>query len=722
MTKSISLEDIARQPRPGWSIPGAPSFSPDDTLITYLHSPEGGLVRRLYALNPETGERKVLMAPPEASTSEEHLSLEEKLRRERQRQLELGVTSYAWAAKGSRLLAPFATGLYVQDGPDAPMRLVASPQNGPVIDPRFSPDGQWIAFVQADELWVVPSNGSAAPRQVTFGAAERGLTHGLAEYIAQEEMSRSQGFWWSPDSRRLAFEEVDETHIPIYRITHQGSDQTGEGAQEDHRYPFAGKDNARVRLGVVSIDGGEPVWMDLGADPDIYLARVNWLPDGSLTAQVENREQTRLDLLRFDSSGQPGLLLSETNEVWINLHNAFRALKTGPFAGGFIWASERTGFRHLYLYNGQAELLHPLTTGDWMVDDVIGIDEDNSILYFTATMHSPLESHLYAVSLDGSAEPRRITAEPGVHQVILDHACRRFIDIHNALLDAPNVTLRSTADGSLITTIYENSDPRVAELALEPPQFVSLPSRDGVTLYGALYRPPAQFGPGPYPTIVNVYGGPHAQMVTHSWRMTTDMRAQYLRQQGFLVFVLDNRGSARRGLKFEGAIKHNLGDLEVRDQVDGVRWLVQERLADPQRVGVYGWSYGGYMALMCLTRAPEVFRCAVSGAPVTAWDGYDTFYTERYMGTPHTNSLGYESSAVMTHVHNIQGALLLIHGLIDENVHFRHTARLINALIQARKTYSLLLFPDERHMPRKQADRVFMEEQIRDFFVKELGQ
>jgi dipeptidyl-peptidase-4 len=308
-----------------------------------------------------------------------------------------------------------------------------------------------------------------------------------------------------------------------------------------------------------------------------------------------------------------------------------------------------------------------------------------------------------------------------MHQVVLDHACRRFIDTHQSLHTPPHVSLRSTASGELLASLYENNDPRAAELNLEPPELVSLNSRDGALLYGAIYRPAAETRPGPYPTIVYVYGGPHVQNVSNNWRLTTDMRAQYLRQQGFLVFVLDNRGSARRGLAFEGAIRHNLGDLEVRDQADGVAWLVQQGLADPQRVGIYGWSYGGYMSLMCLLRAPETFRCAVAGAPVTHMDGYDTHYTERYMGTPQSNPEGYRSSSVMSHVSQMKGRLMLVHGLIDENVHFRHTARLINAFIQARKTYSLLLFPDERHSPRKLADRIFMEEQIRDFFIQSLS-
>jgi dipeptidyl-peptidase-4 len=255
---------------------------------------------------------------------------------------------------------------------------------------------------------------------------------------------------------------------------------------------------------------------------------------------------------------------------------------------------------------------------------------------------------------------------------------------------------------------------------LRPPQLATLQNRSGVSLYAAIFRPPEQFGPGPYPTIVQVYGGPHVQKVTNSWTLTINMRAQYLSSMGFLVFALDNRGSARRGLEFEAAILHNMGHLEVDDQVDGVRWLVSQQLADPQRVGIYGWSYGGYMAAMCLMRAPETFKVAVAGAPVSAWDGYDTHYTERYMGTPQSNPQGYWESSLLAHASGLKGKLMLVHGLIDENVHFRHTARLINALIEARKPYDLLLFPDERHMPRSLQDRIYLEELIRDYFLKNL--
>ena len=715
--QKITLDDVASYPLPGFTAPGAFAFSPDDQIISYLHSPAGTLVRQLFQFDPQTGEQRLLLSPPGSGASEENLSPEEKLRRERQRQLQLGVTDYAWAGQGMRLLAPFPDGLYVLDAPGTQPRLLVSSAAGAVLDAQFSPDGEWVAYVQGNELYVIPAAGGA-PRQLTFGAQESGRTHGLAEYIAQEEMGRQHGFWWSADGQFLAFEEVDETHIPVYRIMHQGQDVPGESAQEDHRYPFAGQANARVRLGVVSQQGGEPVWMDLGENQDIYLARVGWFPDGSLAVQVENREQTSLDLFRFDArTGRGSRLLRETNETWINLHDLFKPLGKGGYKGGFLWASERSGFRHLYLYDAQGQLIRALTGGEWMVDSLEGVDETRGVVYFTATKDSPLECHLYAVPLAGG-EVRRLTQQAGFHAVTLDHAFTRFVDVYNSLEQPPVASLRSLADGSQLQAIPHQPDARLERLDLQPPELVTLPNRDGVTLHGAVYRPDAAFGPGPYPTLVSVYGGPHAQMVVNGWRMTAAMRAQYLRQQGFLVFVLDNRGSARRGLAFEAAIKHCMGGPEVQDQVDGVRWLAAQGLADPQRVGIYGWSYGGFMAAMCLARAPETFQTAVAGAPVTAYDGYDTHYTERYMGTPQSNPQGYREGSVLAHAAGIRGRLMLVHGLIDENVHFRHTARLINALIRARKTYDLLLFPDERHSPRRLADRVFMEEQVRDFLVK----
>jgi dipeptidyl-peptidase-4 len=718
----ISLEEVAKIPLPGMAIPGDLAFSPDDRLATFLYSPEGNLTRKLFGYNLQTGELKIFAAPDLPGVTEENVSLEEALLRERMRQMETGVTKYAWAKHGQRILIPLQGALYICDEPFQPWRcLVQATPGQPILEARFSPDGQWVSYVQDAELHLLPVAGGQ-PRQLTFGAREAGKTHGLAEYIAQEEMHRREGAWWSPNSRWLAFTEVDESHIPVYRILHQGKDALGEAAQEDHRYPFAGQPNAKVRLGVISIEGGEPVWMDLGKDEDIYLARVHWLPDGRLAAQIQNRQQTQLDLMVFDlQTGQGQLLLRETSPIWINLHDIFRPLQQ-PYeeqSGLLIWASERTGYRHLYLLDAGGNVLRPLTSGEWMVDALVGVDEKNERVYFTATLESPLESHLYVITFSGG-RPQRLTQEPGMHQVVIDHTCQTFLDTRHALDKPPAVTLRSLKDGELLATIFEPLDPRLEIFSLPVPELVSLKNRHGDMLYGMVYRPPASFGEGPFPTVVHIYGGPGSQQVANSWGYTVRMRAQYLASLGFLVFALDNRGSARRGLLFEGAIQGDMGQYEVEDQVDGVRWLVEQGLADAQRVGIYGWSYGGYMAAMCLARAPETFRAAVAGAPVTAWDGYDTHYTERYMGLPQRNPEGYQNSSVMSHVKNMTGKLMLVHGLIDENVHFRHTARLINALIAARKNYDLLLFPDERHSPRKLADRVYMEQRICDFFLQNL--
>lgn len=760
-TSPITLEAIATYPLPGTAMPGGLAFSPDDRWLTWLDSPDGTLVRELFAKDLASGQIVHAVEPPGGGEREDNLSPEEKLARERLRQRALGVTRYAWAKQGDRLLIPLSGEVWVKgrEGSGAvgdPLRKLVGkdPQGRPVLDPKLSPDGTQVAYVQGDELWVVPFEGGE-PRPLTRGGAEQGLVRGLAEYIAAEEMDRHDGLWWSPDSKRIAFAEVDERGLASYRIMHQGKDEVGELAQEDHRYPFAGTRNAKVRLGVVELAGGTIRYVDLvqpdwaarsqageGVTPwtddpahDYYLARVHWLPDGTLLAEVEDRRQLELRLLAFGGAATPPPnsagreLLRETSSVWINLHGLFRPLELDEATaaahpeqvGGFVWASEKTGFRHLYLHAADGRELVALTSGAWMVDEIVALDEARQKLWFTAGKDDPRQRQLYEVGFDGQGL-RAITSEPGVHGVVIDHAHDRFVDIHSSRAKPPTIRLRSLTDGALIETLHDEVDPRVAALELEPPELVELLADDGATtLYGAIYRPDAALhGPGPYPTVVSVYGGPHAQRVDDSWGMTVDLRAQYLRDHGYLVFKLDNRGSARRGLAFEAALRHDMGNVEVRDQVTGVQWLVEQGLADPKRVAIYGWSYGGYMAAMALARAPETFALAIAGAPVSDWDGYDTHYTERYMGLPQDNPEGYARSSVMAHVAGIRGKLLLVHGLIDENVHFRHSARLINAMIAAGKDYDLQLYPDERHMPRKLADRVYMERRIFDYLEANL--
>ncbi|CAN8252168.1 unnamed protein product [Cochlearia groenlandica] len=740
----FSVEDIIQTPLPGYVAPSSISFSPDDALITYLFSPEESLNRKVYAFDVKKGEFSLVFSPPDGGVDETNISPEEKLRRERLRERGLGVTRYEWVKTNSNMrfiVVPLPAGVYMKDlasSPNPELIVPSSPASA-IIDPRLSPNGLLLAYVRDSELHVLNLLKNQT-QQLTNGANGSTLTHGLAEYIAQEEMDRRNGYWWSLDSKFIAYTEVDSSEIPLFRIMHQGKSNVGLDAQEDHAYPFPGALNSTVRLGVVSSSGsgGNTTWMNLVCGgrnnvDDEYLGRVCWMPGNVLTAQVLNRSQSKLKIISFDiKTGQGNVILTEESNVWVTLHDCFIPLEKVPSlsksSGGFIWASERTGFRHLYLYESDRTCVGAITSGEWMVEKIEGVSEQSCMVYFTATLDGPLETHLYCTKLEAGDvtrfQPVRLTHGKGKHTVVLDHQMKNFIDIHDSVDSPPRVSLCSLSDGTLLKILYEQTSPIpvVKRLKLDPPEFVQIQANDGsTTLYGAVYKPDCSiFGPPPYKTMINVYGGPSVQLVHDSWVNTVDMRTQYLRSKGILVWKLDNRGTARRGLKFESWMKHNCGNVDAEDQVTGAKWLIEQGLAKPDHIGVYGWSYGGYLSATLLTWYPEIFSCAVSGAPVTSWDGYDTFYTEKYMDLPPDER--YLKSSVMHHVRNLRDnqKLMLVHGMIDENVHFRHTARLVNALNEAGKSYELLIFPDERHMPRKEKDRVYMEQRIWDFIDKSL--
>ncbi len=712
MAELLTFEDIARYPRPGMDIPRQVGFISGGRQIAYLQSRPGTLVQDLWIHDIVSGTRRQVSAPvDEDAAPTAAFTVEEELRRERRRIREEGITGYQYVggtedAEGV-LLVPLNGRLYLAIG-DQPLTPLAGTEGA--IEARLNPSGSHVAFVRDGELHVVSTAGEASPRRLTNGGSN-GVTNGLAEYIAEEEMGRHEGYWWSPDGTRLAFVRADSSHIPLYSIAHQGTESF---FVEEYPYPFAGGQNARVRLGVLSIDGApeDVTWMDLGEDEDIYLARVAWRTADALTATVQSRDQRSLGLAEFNpATGVGTILIAEQGDPWLNLHDIRRFLKSGEI----LWASEKTGFQHLYLHDDAGRELRALTSGEWIVTTVAAVDEGQRVVYFLGTRDGALERHLYAVALEGG-EPRRLTEEAGWHDVVISPDFRYWVDTWSSPNQAPRLTLRRLNDGVAEAVLFENTETTPQTLGLCVPELTSFTNSAGVLLHAAVYASEAtRTGGIRRPLIVSVYGGPHAQMVTNSWALTTDLRAQYLAQQGYVVLKVDNRGSANRGLAFEAPLAANMGHVEVEDQVEGVRFLAERPYVDGERVAVYGWSYGGYMTLRLLLLAPDVFKAGIAGAPVTVWEGYDSHYTERYMGAPVANAAAYQASSVLAHVQALRGRLLLIHGLVDENVHFRHTSRLITALTQTDKSYEMVLFPEARHMPRRHADLVYLERRLAEF-------
>ena len=677
------------------AIPARVRYSPDGRWVTYLHSDRGDLVRDLWRMEVETGRtERWIVADQEAMGAS--FSQDELLRRERMRVRAEGLTEYLWAEDAPVLLTVLKGDLYRWSDSN-PVKIAAR-----VIDPKISDDGRRAFFVRDREVWCVDQRGEVA---LTSGSAP-GISNGVAEFVAQEELDRFSGYWPSPDGGRVAFAQVDERHIPSYPIVHQGKLPL---EVEEHRYPFAGAENARVTLGIVAVDdGGAPSWLDLGGD-DIYLARVDWHPDGRLFVQVLSRDQRRLELRAYDATGRGSAVLVEESPIWINLHHDLRFHKP---TGHFIWSSERLGFRHLYLYSSSGALVRPLTAGDWPVDSTLALDEHAREVYFAAGRDSPTYRQIFKVSFDGG-ELQALTREPGIHDAVFARDFSSYVHSFHNRSNPPSLTLRRR-DGTPMHVVHPAAQ---IELDLPSPELHHFSADDGTVLHAALYRPRSS---GRAPVIVEVYGGPHAQMVVDGWDETVDLRAQLLAREGFVVLKVDNRGSSRRGLAFEAHIAGRFGNVELRDQIAGVKWLGSLGFADLSRVGIYGWSYGGYMTTIAMMKAPNVFKVGVAGAPSTTMEAYDTAYTERYLGTPQGNPDGYRETAATTHVAGLQGKLFLIHGLIDENVHFRHTALLINALNAANKAYDLVIYPNERHMPRLEKDRVAMETRILEYFKQHL--
>lgn len=686
--RELTLERLYASPDLSGVQPRALKISPDGKLVTLLRNRPRDRDRfDLWAIDTGSGKERMLVDSLKLGSGAD-LSEAEKMQRERARiGGTRGIVAYDWAADGRHILVPIDGDLYLADLSGGVTRLTDTTDGE--LNPAISPRGRYASFVRGGNV-VILDLASRTERQLTDGASDT-ISWGVAEFVAQEEMDRTAGYWWSPDDSRIAVARVDESGVGIVNRAAIGAEGTTIYPQ---RYPAAGTPNAVVDLYVIDPVSKARVQVDLGANRDIYLARVNWSQDGkTLYVQRQSRDQKRLDLLAVNpATGAAKVVLTETARTWINLSRGFSALKDGSF----LWWSEKSGHGHLYRIAG--DRWTPLTGGDWDVRDVLGVDEARGVVTFTGNRETPLEQHIYSAPLDGKGTVRLLSEKGWWNSGVMDGTGSRII-LSRSNSDQPVQIYLADRDGKRLRWLSENrvegQHPYAPYKAAHvPTRFDTIRADDGTVLYTRMLTPKMEPGRR-YPVFMIHYGGPGAgRQVTNQW---TGALPQYLVQRGWIVFAVDNRGTPDRGKAFEDHIYRAMGSVEVEDQLAGVKWLKAQPFVDPDRIATYGWSYGGYLTLKLLEKAPGLFAAGVAGAPVTKWELYDTHYTERYLGDPHARNSAYRAANALAEAGKIEDPLLLLHGMADDNVVLEHSTAFMNVMQDLGKPFDVMLYPGQTH-------------------------
>jgi dipeptidyl-peptidase-4 len=634
----------------------------------------------------------------------------------------MSLFSYQWSPKGDHLLLQGGSDLWLADlNGGAPRRLTDDP--GDKEDASISPTGDRVAFVENNNLYVVDLASGVSKKITTDG--NDNLMNGKLDWVYEEELANratGRAYEWSPDGQKIAYLSLDDTPVPQYPLTHFLSDHV---TVTEERFPQAGDPNPKPGMHVATVSEGESKsWTYPLKDSGVeyFSPSFTWTADSkSVAFSTLDRHQASLAVHLWDpDSGADRKVVEEKDPYWINAIDAPFFLKDGRH---FLWLSERDGWQHVYLYQLGGTMERELGTGDWMVDHPVfsdvamfQVDEAGGFVYFTSTNPDPRERQIYRVRVD-SGVMERVSKESGTHGLELSPSGKYLIDNFSNLTTPAEIRLLKS-DGTLAATLYKTPD-RFADYALGTTELVTVKASDGATLYARLVKPPDFDPKKKYPVIVDVYGGPHVQLIHNAWG-ATGADDQLLAEQGYVIWSLDNRGSWGRGHAWESSIFEHMGDHEVEDQLAGVNYLKTLPYVDPKRIGVHGWSYGGYMTLELLTHAPGVFKCGAAGGPVTAWKFYDSIYTERYMRTPEENSTGYHDSSPVNFADKLKAKVLLIHGVDDDNVHMQNTLNFVEAMVKGKVPFELYLQPGERHGFARESSRLYLTERELDFFKANL--
>jgi len=713
--KPLTLESIFAEGGITGRSPETVKWSPDNTKVSFVQRDNSGEHGELWYVDAATGEKKVLvsesklamLAPPSNKITDE---------REKERVTRYHVAEYSWAPDSRHLLFDSQGQLWLYNLENGTaVQFTSAPEKSE--DPKFSPDGTHLAYLRKHNLYIRPVSGKGE-KQLTKDNDEN-LLDGEVDWVYAEELGVRSNYFWSPDNKEIVFLQMDENKVPTYPIT----DWLPTHPKVDmEKYPKAGDTNPSVRLGVVGASGGKVKWISLTKETDIYIPRFGWLRDGMLWAEVLNRIQDTMELYFVDAhSGSSRKVLTETSpDAWVNVNDDFRVLKSGD---RFLWSSWRDGHTHLYVYSfdkqhllaADAKLERQLEQGNYEVLGVEGVDEDSGTVFFTANKDDPRQTKIYGVKLDGSGFHEVMPGE-GTHKVTFADNGKDLVDNYSSVLTPP-----SFAVCNLERSCHKFWESRsVADYDLTAPKYLEVKADDGATLYGQLLLPPEGRTSAKIPVIVSVYGGPAGQLVRNAWGGTTELFHELLARRGFAIFSVDNRGTPNRGRTFSTAIRKEFGAIELKDQLTALNSLfAQYPQLDKERVAVWGWSYGGSMTLYSMTHS-EAFKAGVAVAPVTDWRNYDSIYTERYMGLPKQDAKAYDDSSIPKAAGNMHGALLLVHGTSDDNVHLQNSIQMVDALIKAGKQFRLMFYPNKTHSISGPEARTQLFHMMQEHFEREL--
>ncbi|HEY4767055.1 MAG TPA: S9 family peptidase [Candidatus Sulfotelmatobacter sp.] len=713
-TKPLTIETLYQPGGLAGRAPETVEWSPDGTKLTFVQRDGKGEKGELWYVDISTGEKKVLVSAAKLAALDPDVN-KVKNERERERRTRYHVAAYLWAPDSKHLIFDSQGQLWLYDlGTATAVQFTSA--SDPSGDPKFSPDGGHVAYVRKHNLYVHPVNGKDE-RQLTKDTGDN-LFNGDIDWVYAEELAVRSNYFWSPDSREIVFLHMDETKVPTYPITDWLPTHPN---MEYEKYPKVGDPNPAVKLGVVDAEKGKVRWISLTSDPDSYIPRFGWVREGVVWAEVLNRTEDKMDLYFVDAkTGKSKIVLTETTPgAWIDFEQVeVRFLKT---SGQFLWPSWRDGTMQIYLYSfdqqnpmvAEAKLERQLTQGEFEVLGIEGVDPAAGTVFFSANKDDPRQVQIFSVQLDGSGF-KPLTSEEGIHSGDFSDDGKHYT--HTYFGPQTSTTISLCAVGGACNPVWKARD-SVAEYGLRAPKYLDFKADDGTTLYGRLLLPADAPASGKIPLIVNIYGGPAAQMVRKG---VPDPFDEILSRKGFAIFAVDNRGTPGRDRKFQTAIRHEFGAIELKDQLTALDQLLgQYPQLDKDRVAIWGWSNGGSMTLYAMTHS-ERFRAGVAVAPVTDQLNYDSIYTERYMGLLTDDKAGYQQSDVTQDAEKLHGALLLVHGTSDDNVHFQNTVQMINALIDAGKQFRLMIYPNKTHSIAGKDARVHLFTMIVDHFEREM--